>query len=105
MINSLKTFSFIIAMHLFIGCRNGGDRFIGKYALDKYSDKPVISIVHNAKDIYIAKPLFRSNRKYIFKYNSNLKILISGDKDSMSLVGNELNFTNENGSKFFYKLK
>ena len=62
-------------MHLFIGCRNGGDRFIGKYALDKYSDKPVISIVHNAKDIYIAKPLFRSNRKYIFKYNSNLKIL------------------------------
>ena len=92
-------------VYLFIGCSDSGDRFIGNYALDKYSDKPIISIDRKADNIYIAKPLFRSSRVYIFQYNSISKILISGDKDSMSLLGDELKFTNENGPRIFYKLK
>lgn len=105
MISTLNSFSFIIIGFFYIGCSNGGDRFVGNYALDKYSDKPFISIVRNTDDIYIAKPLFRSSRKYIFKYHSDSKILISGDKDSISLAGDELTFKNENGTRIFYKVK
>ena len=82
-----------------------GDKFVGNYALDRYSDKPFIIIVHNTGDIYIAKPFFKSSRKYIFKYDSDSKILISGDKDSILLTGDELTFINENGPKIFYKVK
>jgi len=78
---------------------------VGNYALDKYGDKPFISIVHNTDDIYIAKPLFKSSRKYIFKYNSDSKILISGDKDSILLTSDELTFINENSPRIFYKVK
>ncbi len=99
MINTFKFFSFIIIGFFYAGCSNGGDRFVGNYALDKYSNKPFISIVHNTDDIYIAKPFFKSSRKYIFKYNSDSKILISGDKDSILLADDELTFINENGPK------
>jgi len=73
--------------------------------LDKYSDKSFISIVHNTGDIYIAKLLFKSSRKYIFKYNSDSKILISGDKDSILLAADELTFKDENDPGIFYKVK
>ncbi len=105
MINTFKFFSFIIICFFYVSCSNSGDRFIGNYALDKYSDKPSISILRNTNDIYIAMPLFKSSRKYIFKYNSDSKILISGDKDSILLAGDELTFINENGPKIFYKVK
>ena len=105
MINILKSFAFIIVGYIYAGCSNGGNRFVGNYALDEYSDKPSISIVHYTDEIYIAKPLFKSSSKYIFKYDSDSKILISGDKDSISLTGDELTFINENGPRIFYKVK